>query len=234
MTDVIILAGGKGTRLSSVLKDVPKSMALIAGKPFLEYLIHYLSKQGLFDVILSVGYLKEHIISHFGSGKGEVTIRYSEEEEPLGTGGAIKKALALCRSEYVFVLNGDTLFLADLDKMNSVVSSKQADLVIALREVPNANRYGSVEMDETGSIMKFREKDPVIKPGLINGGIYLLKRSLLDSEGLPEKFSLEQDFFPQVCVRGGAYGQVYHDYFLDIGIPDDYQRAQTEFPNLLK
>jgi D-glycero-alpha-D-manno-heptose 1-phosphate guanylyltransferase len=232
MTDVIILAGGLGTRLSTTIGAIPKAMAPVAGKPFLDYLLTYLRNSGLPNVILSVGYLNEQIINHFGNFWYGSTIVYSIESEPLGTGGALKQALKYCTSERVLVMNGDTIFAVDLIDMYITQEKTNADLVIALRKVKDAGRYGSIVKDRKGRILEFKEKDPTAGSGLVNGGIYLMKRMLIERNPLPDKFSLENDLFATACKIKNFRGVEYNNYFLDIGIPSDYEKAQTEFPTI--
>ncbi len=233
MKEAIILAGGLGTRLQGVVNDVPKSMASINGRPFLEYQLDYLEKQGFTKVVLSVGYLSEIIIRHFGNRYQSIQIDYSVEPEPLGTGGAVKLSCAQTASGNVFVLNGDTLFQVDFDKMEQIHLQNHADVTLALREVPDAGRYGRVQMDEDGRITAFCEKQPGAGKGLINGGIYLLNTRLLENLQFPEKFSLERDCFEKITQTHRLQSIVSKGYFIDIGIPDDYQKAQTELPRLV-
>ena len=232
MTDVIILAGGLGSRLSSTIGAVPKGMAEVAGKPFLDYLLTYLRNSGLPNVILSVGYLNDQIIRHFGNFWYGTTIVYSIESEPLGTGGALKQALKYCTSEKVLVMNGDTLFTVDLDKIYKKQEKTNAEVVIALRRVKDAGRYGTVIMHRKGKILEFKEKDPATGKGLVNGGIYLMKRRLVERNPLPDKFSLERDLFAVACKTQNFQGIEFNDYFIDIGIPEDYAKAQVEFPGI--
>jgi D-glycero-alpha-D-manno-heptose 1-phosphate guanylyltransferase len=234
MTDVIILAGGLGTRLSPTIGAIPKGMANVAGKPFLDYLFTYLKNSGLLNVILSVGYLNEQIINYFGNFWYGTTIVYSIEKEPLGTGGGLKEALKYCTSEKVLVLNGDTIFPVDLIDLYKRQEKTNAEVAIALRRVKDTDRYGSIVRDRKGKILEFREKDATSGPGLVNGGIYLMKRRLVDKSNLPDKFSLERDLLAVACKTHNFQGVIYKDYFLDIGIPEDYARAQVEFPLLKK
>jgi D-glycero-alpha-D-manno-heptose 1-phosphate guanylyltransferase len=234
MNDVILLAGGLGSRLSAVLHGVPKSMAPVAGRPFLEYQLEYLKKQGEFHVILSVGFLKDPIISHFKDSTAFPGIDFSIEEHPLGTGGAVKHALRLCSSSEVWVMNGDTLFLADLQSMLTRKKETGSDAVLALRHVGDTGRYGRVETSNNGRITKFREKEDSSGDGLINGGIYLLNRGLIEDSSFPEQFSLEKDLFTEACNTHLLTGIEFDGYFRDIGIPGDLEKAQTEFPEILK
>jgi D-glycero-alpha-D-manno-heptose 1-phosphate guanylyltransferase len=230
LTDVIILAGGLGSRLSSTIGDTPKSMALVAGRPFLDYLLTYLRNSGLPNVILSVGHLSEQIFNHFGNFWYGSTIVYSMEDEPLGTGGALKQALKYCTSEEVLVINGDTLFPVDLIDMYLAQEKTNAEVVIALRHVKDAGRYGAITKNRKGRILEFKEKDPSTGSGLVNGGMYLMKRRLIDRRPWPDKFSLENDVFAVTCKTHKFIGVEYKDYFIDIGIPEDFARAQKEIP----
>ncbi len=232
MTEAIILAGGMGTRLQGVTDNLAKSMALIAGKPFLEYQLSYLKSQGLVNVIFSVGYYNEQIISYFGNNWNGLHIRYSIENEPLGTGGALKKALSRATSEHVVVMNGDTLFTIDLNALIQHHLLCNADTTIALRNVPDAGRFGSVVTDPSGRIIEFKEKKAVESEGLINGGIYVIRKATIEGSDLPEKFSLEKYFFAIYCKTANFQGIAFVNYFLDIGIPEDFRRSQVEFPKL--
>lgn len=230
MTDeAVILAGGLGTRLRDVVSGIPKSMAPVNNKPFLAYLLDYLHKNGVRRVVLSVGYMHEKILNYFHSNYKNIEIVYSVESEPLGTGGAVSLAMKSVCSDEVFILNGDTLFNVDLKGFYDFYIKKHADVLLALRHVEDASRYGSVFCDDTGRITEFREKEIIPVPGLINGGIYLMKKNYLDLFHLSGKFSLEQDCFAKCCKESYIHGYVTENYFLDIGIPGDYNKAQNEF-----
>ncbi|MBM3404644.1 MAG: D-glycero-D-manno-heptose 1-phosphate guanosyltransferase [Bacteroidetes bacterium] len=233
MTDeAIILAGGFGFRLQPVVNDVPKSMAPVAGRPFLEYQLDYLKTQGIRHVIFSLGYLSEVIIQYFGSNYNGIKLSFAVENEPLGTGGGIMLAMQRSTREQVFVLNGDSLFLVPFDKMSDYHNENSADITLALRKVENANRYGTVEVDEQSRIRHFMEKSGEIQPGLINGGIYLINKPFFQSFEMTGKFSIEKQFFPQACIQHQVFGFSADAYFIDIGIPQDYERAQHEFKKL--
>lgn len=228
----IILAGGFGTRLRSVLNDTPKPMAPIGDQPFLELLLLYLARQNFSEVTLSVGYLHEKIIDHFGEGYQNIALRYAIETTPLGTGGAIRHALGVLKPvEPVFVLNGDTFSNIDYATMSQIHQQCQSPLTLALTRVDNAGRYGKVSV-AGGRITEFQEKTQA-GSGLINSGIYLISPNLFDERHLPESFSFEQDFlYPHVAeLMPCAFEN--DGYFIDIGIPEDYQRAQRELPALL-
>lgn len=232
MREAIILAGGFGTRLQSVVSDVPKPMAPVAGRPFLTYLLDRLRKQGYTHIVLATGYLHEKVEEFFGHEYHDVAIDYARELSPLGTGGAIVNALQYCHEETVTVLNGDTLFDIDHERLCRFAEEKATPLAIVLRQVPDAGRYGSVEIDKGGRITTFKEKNSEAGSGLINGGIYRIQRSLLDGFSLGEKFSFEQELMQQRYRDEHYYAYADGAYFIDIGIPEDYSRAQQELPSL--
>lgn len=231
MKEAIILAGGFGTRLKSVVADRPKALAPINGRPFLEYLLDHLIGGGIESFVFSVGYRAQMIEEHFGDGYCGRPIRYALETEPLGTGGGIANALPFTKGESVLVVNGDSLFLTDLAAQRSLHLRTAALATLALRPMRNFSRYGRVETDAAGRITAFREKEPVAE-GLINGGVYLLRRNCFEVAGLSGKFSLENDFFGAGVGELPIYGLADGGYFLDIGIPEDLAKAQEEFPNL--
>jgi D-glycero-alpha-D-manno-heptose 1-phosphate guanylyltransferase len=232
MPEAIILAGGFGTRLQKILGEIPKSMAPVAGRPFLEYLLDYLILNGANKFVLSVGYRSEVIIEHFGSAYRGVEIDYAVEEEPLGTGGGIKLALGKCHDDHVLALNGDTLFLADLKDFYSKHLSYHPKISIALREVEDISRYGSVRINDDFILTAFGEKSAQRFEGLINAGIYCISREWFMANSLSGAFSLETDCLAKWYKQGILAGFLYNAYFLDIGIPEDYQRAQHEFEKL--
>ncbi|MEA3504258.1 MAG: nucleotidyltransferase family protein [Bacteroidota bacterium] len=227
--EALILAGGLGTRLQGVVSDVPKSMAPIAEKPFLDYQLSYLKQYGITKVVLAVGYKKEVIENYFGENYKGIAIEYSVEEQPLGTGGAIFNALNHFSDESFFVLNGDTLFDIDLLKLKKLFDVEKCDAVMALRKVDDVSRYGTVSTDVSGVIDGFFEKNKKSGAGLINGGIYLINRKWFNNVGLNGKFSVETDIFEKQFSVSRFCGIACSDYFLDIGIPKDYDRAQQEF-----
>lgn len=221
-----VLCGGAGTRLRPVLADRPKSMALIGGMPFLQLLIERLRCQGVDDVILGTGYMAEKIESYFGSGnKLAMRIRYSREHEPLGTGGALKLAEPLI-SDPVLVLNGDSYVEWSLVPMLELFRAKDADLVIVLHAVADVARYGSVALDHDGRVIQFIEKGIRAGPGLINAGVYLLRKQIVHELPADTAVSLEREIFPRL-LDPGVYGLVCTGLFIDIGIPDDFKRAQA-------
>src|SRR5215831_2834711 len=221
-----VLCGGQGTRLRPVLADRPKSMALISGTPFLQLLLDRLRSQGVGDVILGTGYMAEKIESYFGAGsKLAMRIRYSREHEPLGTGGALKLAEPLI-SDPVLVLNGDSYVEWSLVPMLELFTDKDADMVVVLQAVADVTRYGSVALDRDGRVIRFVEKGAAAGPGLINAGVYLVRKQIVRNLPAGTAISLEREVFPRLLDRG-IYGLVSTGLFIDIGIPDDFKRAQT-------
>lgn len=220
--EAVVLAGGLGTRLRSVVKDIPKCMAPVAGEPFLSYVLEWLGRYGVSRVVLSVGYLRDEVINWVSGRSFPFEVVFAVEEEPLGTGGAIKYALSKCRERKVVVVNGDTFFPVDLDALPF-----DAPVTVALKPMESFDRYGAVDLAPDGTITAFREKAPV-KEGLINGGVYALNG--LDLGSMPEKFSFEKDLLEPLSARGRVRGWVSDRYFLDIGVPEDYALAQTQLP----
>jgi D-glycero-alpha-D-manno-heptose 1-phosphate guanylyltransferase len=229
--EAIILAGGPGTRLYPLTRTIPKPMVPIAEKPFLEYLLERLSKHGYSRVVLSLGYLGEQIESHFGSEWHELELLHAQEEIPLGTGGAIALALSYLRSDYALVLNGDTFCAVDWQAMGRFHEIRKADLTIALKPMCNFQRYGNVKMFD-GRITSFEEKQ-FVRAGQINTGSYILNRDLFAPFNLPEVFSFEIDFLQCRLNEVVAAAFMTDGYFIDIGVPADYDRAQLELPAMV-
>jgi len=227
--EAIILAGGFGTRLQQVLIDLPKAMAQVNGRAFIEYLLNYLTGQGIKKFIFSVGYKKEVVQNHLGNQFKNIPVEYAIEDEPFGTGGGIKNAMKLAEGESVFVLNGDSMFRVDLQALNQLHADSKSDITIALRFLEDTERFGSVSIDEQRRIVGFKEKGIENGSGYINGGIYLINKSYLLSPIFPEKFSIEKDCFEKYFMHSRFFGFPSRGYFLDIGIPEDYYRAQNEF-----
>ena len=228
--EAIILAGGQGTRLQSVVSDVPKPMAAIQGRPFLDYLLKWLENNTVSRIVLSTGYKSELIKSYYGAKFGLLSIEYSVEDTPLGTGGAIKEALQLCHNESVFVINGDTFFDVDLSVLQERHLKTSADITIALKEMQNPDRYGTVCLDN-GVVTSFCEKQN-IRHGLINGGVYVVTPDSFARSGLPTKFSFENDFLHLEDLV--IHGVEFSGSFIDIGCPEDYALAQKLIPQWVK
>jgi D-glycero-alpha-D-manno-heptose 1-phosphate guanylyltransferase len=223
--EAIILAVGFGTRLKGVVKDTPKPMADINGKPFLEYLLRFLKRNGISKVVLAVGYRWKIIYDYFGESYEGIEIKYSIEDEPLGTGGAIKKALNVIEKDWAYILNGDTFFNIPLSELTNKVNN-ETRLIVALKKMYDFDRYGCVEIDIDGNVTGFKEKG-FKSEGNINGGIYLASKRLFDSFNVGNKFSFET-FIEKNFLSINMKAMVFDEYFIDIGIPEDYFRAQNE------
>jgi len=222
ISEAIVLAGGFGTRLQSVVQDVPKPMADVNGKPFLYYLLQYLSEQGIKKVVLSVGYKYELIQDFFGAHYLQMDIKYAVEDEPLGTGGAIKLALEQIENDHCFVLNGDTYFdvqLTDLERFDT-------ECVLASKEMNNFDRYGSLELTATDVITNFNEKK-FCESAWINGGVYCIHKNIFSAIS-KTSFSFEEEVLTPLSRTGQLIAVKTDGYFMDIGIPEDYAQFQKD------
>ena len=224
--DVIILAGGLGTRLRSVIKDIPKVMADINGKPLLEHTFNYLEKYDIHNIILAVGYKKEYIETYFGNQYKNMNIIYSEEKEQLGTEENIKKALECTSEKDVIVMNGDLLINVNLDDLYNYHMSQSKDIesTLSIKKMNDYDRYGTV-IEENGYVKEFKEKT-YTKEGDINVGVYVINKEKYIKENPSQVFSIEKDYFERVAKEKKLYTYPYQDIFLDIGIPEDYEKAK--------
>jgi D-glycero-alpha-D-manno-heptose 1-phosphate guanylyltransferase len=231
--EAIILAGGLGTRLKEVVPDLPKSMALVAGLPFLTYVIRHLLSQGIERFIFSLGYKHELIEGFLSNHYAYLDYQTIVEQQPLGTGGAIRFALSTSVHRDVLVVNGDTLYKIDVEALAELHIERQADCTLALKPMENFDRYGMVEIDGDMRIKRFAEKKAVAK-GYINGGAYLLNKVSFLKKTFPAAFSFEKDFLSKQVETQLFYGLVQDKYFVDIGIPEDFEKAQKElsYPSL--
>jgi len=219
----LILAGGFGNRLRSVVSDVPKPMASVAGRPFLSHILDLLCRQCFTHVVISVGYKSQVIVSHFGSSYRTLQLSYCAEESPLGTGGALRLALPLCQSDPVFVLNGDTFVDLECDALAALwLRFKQP--VLVGRCVEDVSRYGAISTRDN-MVIGFKEKTES-GPGLINVGCYVLPRNFFDGHVLPSVFSFENDYLCHSLPNRPFHLYTLEGRFIDIGIPADYLRAQ--------
>ena len=223
--EAIVLAGGLGTRLAGKLQGVPKPMAPVAGRPFLQILLNQLQLAGCARVVLSVGHLHQVIQSHFGADWRGMRLDYAVENAPLGTGGAIRAALAQAAEEQVLVLNGDTYLQADYAAMMRFHAGEGAPMTMAVTDLADIGRYGGVLFDGN-RITGFEEKGGS-GPGWINAGAYVLHRDIQWPPGLAEKFSFETDFLAPQIRRLNPAAYKVEGFFLDIGVPEDLERAQT-------
>ena len=226
--EAIILAGGLGTRLRSVVSDLPKCMAPVAGKPFLHYVIQHLQKQGVTKFIFSVGYLGNVIEKFLTEYYPPLNYQLAIETEPLGTGGAIQLACKKATEKNVLALNGDTLFTIDIKELMNMHIVSGAVCTLSLKPMKNFDRYGVVEIKKNNQVSSFREKKYYAE-GFINGGVYAITVSDFLSKSLPEKFSFEKDYLEKYVANGILYGLPQDEYFIDIGIPEDYEKAQKQF-----
>ena len=224
----VLLAGGLGTRLKSVVNDRPKPMALIEGKPFMEYVVHELSRHGITEIIFAVGYKGSMVEEYFQDGKKfGVTVSYAYEEELLGTAGAIKNAGRFITEDFFYVLNADTFYQIDYSRLLTIRQEKDLEMALVLRQVPDVSRYGRAVLTD-GMLTAFNEKTKEAVSGTINGGIYLMNRNIL--EEIPEgKVSLENEMIPRWLSEGRRLGGFVNDgYFIDNGIPEAYFQFQED------
>lgn len=227
--EAIVLAGGLGTRLQQAVPDLPKPMAPVCGQPFLEILLASLSRKGCRRVVLSLGHMAEIVVRHFGSAFAGMQLQYEIEATPLGTGGALRQALRQCKSEHVLILNGDTYL--DLEVEEIMMQWQRMQLpIIVLREVPDTARYGRVDTAE-GRVVRFVEKG-IPGLGLINAGAYVFPKDIAKHFPADEAFSLEADFLARAVGISPFQFFVSRGHFIDIGIPEDYARAQLELAEI--
>ncbi len=218
----LILAGGEGKRLKKIIKDRLKPMALIREKPFLEYLIRFLIKNGITEIILSVGYKAEQIIEYFSNGKRlGINIEYAIEKEKLGTGGGLKNAESFIYTDPFWVLNGDSISDIPLNKMYCYYININADFLIALKCNKDTERFGSVEVDDNGKVINFLEKSGCINNNYINVGTYLFNKNIFQHIELNKEQSLEYNVFPRLIGKR-FFGYIGEFKFIDIGTPESY------------
>lgn len=226
--EAIVLAGGFGTRLRQVVQDLPKPMAPVAGRPFLEILLTSLARKGFRRVVLSLGYMAEKVVAHFGDRFAGMELVYEIENTPLGTGGGVRQALTMCKADHVFVFNGDTFLDIEAADVESQWQTFHTPIIVG-REVPDTLRYGSLDAAE-GRVLGFAAKG-VSGPGLINAGCYVLPQDILNGYPPGQPFSLESDFLAKVVRTQRVDLFVTNGRFIDIGVPEDYARAQNELAN---
>jgi D-glycero-alpha-D-manno-heptose 1-phosphate guanylyltransferase len=222
--EAIVLAGGLGTRLREVLPDLPKPMAPVAGRPFLEILLRSLVNKGFERAILSLGFMAEKISRYFGDQFEGMQLSYVVEDHPLGTGGAVRLALSSCQLDHAFIFNGDTFLDLEVDAVERLWHDFHHPIIVG-RSVQNTARYGRLLMAE-GRVTGFSEKG-MTGQGLINAGCYVLNRGQLDHFELNEVFSLETDFLARAVHQMPVEIFLTEGLFIDIGIPSDYALAQT-------
>ncbi|MCX7728403.1 MAG: HAD-IIIA family hydrolase [Bacteroidia bacterium] len=226
----LILAGGLGTRLRHLIPDLPKPMANVAGSPFLYYILKHLQIQGIKDIYISVGYKSEKIQEYFGNYFHSSFLHYIKEEEPLGTGGAISYAIQQINADNILIINGDTFLNFDLNQF--IQAHQNENLTLLLKYVQQSNRYGFVDF-ENQYVQGFSEKSEEIRNGWINAGVYLMNKKFFLSTAPQQKvFSFEKDYLEKIYTRYPIKVFTINKYFIDIGVPEDYERAQKDFSEL--
>jgi len=226
----VLLTGGLGTRLRQVVADKPKTMANVAGRPFIEYILEQLQAANFNNAVLCVGYMSEQIQQHFGASFGSLKLEYSVERALLGTGGAVRFALSKVPTKYVLVLNADSFCGQALDQflLNHFASGHKASMLVT--QVADTQRYGRVNFSEDNKIVNFDEKGSVSGAGWINAGIYLFEKDLLTAIPAGRNLSLEKEIFPEMCDRGELYAfQAKEKVFIDIGTPESFAVANSLF-----
>lgn len=232
--DVIVLAGGRGTRLQSVVADVPKPLALVNGRPFLDYQFSLLEQApAVGRVILAIGHLADRVIDHYSAHKPLLDLDFAIETQPLGTAGALRNALSLTSSAQILALNGDSIFRWDIGVMREVHCATLAQATVALLEIDDVSRYGAVTVEQN-RVMSFLEKTPVSRPGLINAGVYLFERPVIEAIPADRMVSLEHETLPNLARNGTLSAAIFRSKFIDIGLPETYERAAVEVPRLFE
>lgn len=229
--EVIVLAGGLGTRLQGVIGQYPKCMADVNGRPFLAYLFDYLATQRVTRVILSLGFKHKVVTEWVQQQDLPFVIDHVIEHEPLGTGGGMQLAMKEAVADNVIVLNGDTMYVADLPKQMATHRALHAAVTLGLKKMYDFDRYGVVKTNDHGRITSFEEKQHRAE-GLINAGVYIVNTYAYFGKQLPVKHSFEKDYLEKFAHEGKFYGCTGEGYFIDIGIPADYERAQEELKTL--
>ena len=229
-TDVIILAGGKGTRLGTAGGNAPKVMAMVGGEPFLMHIVTRLKRQGARTICMAVGHKSNQVMEYFGDGSDlGLSIRYSVETAPLGTGGAIRQAIEGSSKTLHVIQNGDSFVEVDYASLLAFHHGKRADLSMTLVELRDVSRFGAVEVDEKQRVRSFSEKPTGAASTLVNAGVYVTDGDVLGKFPLGERLSLENDMMPSL-LHLGVYGYRCSGYFIDIGVPADYESVRCGFP----
>ena len=227
LIDTVILAGGLGTRLRGVLSNKPKCMAFVNGRPFIDILLDHYIAQGLKRFIICVGYKREKVIQHLNN-RIDCEIIFSKENRQLGTGGALKKAQGLIKSDPYVVLNGDSFIDINILEYIRWFQLNKNDISMVITKTNNSKRYGNVNFDGDGLVTNFEEKNKSSLTNCINAGVYLFKNNFINFSSYGDEFSLEMEFFPTLIEQGIS---TYHcnGEFIDIGTEKSYQNAQLFF-----
>lgn len=220
------MAGGKGSRIQHMLPSLPKCLAPVNGKAFLQYQIKYLLEAGIDHFIFSLGYLSDQVINYLNAEFPTLKKTLIVEDQALGTGGAIAKAIQAAESSCVFITNGDTYFPADLELMETIFNNKHADLVLATTKIENPDRFGSMEFDDEYRIKQFHEKKPITS-AYINAGFYLISKQAFLNCTLKTVFSFETEILEKKIKDWNIYAAPMEKLFIDIGVPEDFKRSQT-------
>ena len=226
----IILAGGFGTRLNKKVPNIPKPMAPIAGRPFLEYILDRLVDTQISQVTISVGYKAKIIMNYFKNSYKNLIIDYIHEDHPLGTGGAITYALENINDDHTLVINGDTLVNINYFNLIDWYLKNPTKVAVVVKKLSDVSRYGTVKI-QNEKILRFLEKGQNGE-GWMNAGVYMLKTNLFENYELPYRFAFEKDFLQKHTLSLIPSAYKTSCYFIDIGIPEDYERAQIELPSL--
>lgn len=229
--EVIVLAGGLGTRLQGVIGEYPKCMAEVAGRPFLAHVFDYLAQQRCVQAILSLGYKHEIVTEWVEKQDLPFVVDYVIEKEPRGTGGGLMLAMQQASADNVVVVNGDTLFTVSLERMMHYHLAQHSCTTLALKKMYSFDRYGVVNTNERGVITSFEEKT-YKEAGMINGGVYIVNQKHFHSKHLPIKCSMEKDYLEKYTSEGKFYGFESDSYFIDIGVPADYEQAQEDLKTM--
>lgn len=228
MREVIILAGGQGTRLKSITKNIPKCLVKVNEKEFLSYVLKSLENYNYDKIILALGYGQNQIRKFIDLNYSHLNVIYSIENKPLLTGGAVRLASEQIESDSFLILNADTFHNIDLDLLTNYHYSKNSDVTIALKPMNNFNRYGAVEFDKNNQVIKFREKENMSFGYINTGYIHVKKKVLLDFDiGVP--FSFENNFLKEYVDKIKILSFIDDSYFIDIGVPEDYKKANEDF-----
>ena len=228
-SSALILAGGLGTRLRSVVEDRPKVLAEVLGRPFLDYLLDQLIEAGVRHAVLCTGHMAEKVRAQYGDAYGPLELAYSVEEEPMGTGGALRLGRSMAHGDPLLVLNGDSFCHADLGALWERHRASGGEGTLLLCEVPDTSRYGRVEVDSSGCLGGFLEKGGRSEKGWINAGVYVLSQRLIEAIPSGRAVSLERDILTEWTARGGLFGHPTEGPFLDIGTPQSYAAAERFF-----
>jgi NDP-sugar pyrophosphorylase family protein len=229
LPDAMILAGGLGTRLRAAVADRPKPMAEVANRPFIAFLLDQLIRYGFKRAVICVGHMGEYVPKILGDSFGPLQLLYSFEQTPLGTGGALRHGVGLTGGDDILAMNGDSFCDIDLLALERAHLSFGGKGTLAVLEQSDRRRAGTVQVDATGRIVEFASRPATPTPGLINAGIYLLRREVLLAIPPDTKVSLEESVFPGLAATGGLYAWQVDARFIDIGTPESYAAAQTFF-----